>query len=182
MEKIRILIGGAGGQGIITFGRILSYAAINKNLEVSCLPAYGAEMRGGYVYCVVTISGNQEIFSPITSMCDIGIFMNEKSYKMLSGYLKNGATVIINSSLVKNFKGKNFNIIEVKATEIAEELGDIKMANMVVAGVIGYILSKTEFKLKIEDFYCGIEKTMKNHELIELAKKVLKEGWKILKI
>ncbi|MGB9677393.1 MAG: 2-oxoacid:acceptor oxidoreductase family protein, partial [Candidatus Ratteibacteria bacterium] len=69
INKVKIILGGSGGQGILTLGKLFSYAGIKKNYYISCLPTYGAEMRGGYIYCFVIISKKKEIFSPLSESC-----------------------------------------------------------------------------------------------------------------
>jgi len=174
-SKVQIIIGGAGGQGILTTGKVFSYACINKGLEVSCLPAYGAEMRGGYVYCILTISNSEDVFSPITSECDIGIFLNEKSFHMLSSYLKQDALIFLNSSLIEN---KNKNAFEFPATEEAEKLGDVKVANMFFAGLIIPFIKKIFNEFSKEDIFYGIENQIKNKKLKDLSEKAVVKGLK----
>ncbi len=176
-KKIQIVIGGAGGQGVLTMGKVLSYACINRGLEVSCLPAYGAEMRGGYVYCILTISNSEDVFSPISSECDIGIFLNEKSFHMLSSYLKKDALIFLNSSLIKN---KNKNAFEFPATEEAEKLGDGKVANMFFVGALIPFIKKMFNKFRKEDILWGVEKLIRNEKLKDLSKKAIELGLKLL--
>jgi len=176
-SKVQIIIGGAGGQGILTAGKVLSYACIKSGLEVSCLPAYGAEMRGGYVYCILTISNSEDVFSPISSECDVGIFLNEKSFHMLSSYLKQGALIFLNSSLIKN---KNKKAFEFPATEEAEKIGDGKVANMIFVGALTPFIKKMFNKFRKEDILWGVEKLIRNEKLKDLSKKAIERGLKLL--
>jgi 2-oxoglutarate ferredoxin oxidoreductase subunit gamma len=175
---IRIIIGGSGGQGILTFGKLIANACNRKNYFVSSLPTYSAEMRGGYIYTFVTISRNKEIFSPLSESCDIGVFMNDMSYKMLKKYLKEGAYIILNSTLIKN-RNKNEKIIEVPATEIAEKIGDIKIANMVMAGKFIKLINEKFLKFEKKYLISEIEKTISNEETKNLCKIAIEEGYKI---
>ncbi|HOK56932.1 MAG TPA: 2-oxoacid:acceptor oxidoreductase family protein [bacterium] len=179
INKVRIILGGSGGQGILTLGKLLAYAGIKKNYEVSCLPTYGAEMRGGYIYCFVIISKEKDIFSPLTESCDIGVFLNEMSYKMLKKFLKKDAYSILNYSLIKNFK-KNEKVIEIPATEIAEKTGDIRITNMVMAGVVSKLISQKFFDYEKEILINEINKIMEKEEIIKLCEKGIKEGWQYL--
>ena len=172
-NKVQIIIGGAGGQGILTAGKVLSYACIKSGLEVSCLPAYGAEMRVGYVYCILTISNSEDVFSPISSECDVGVFLNEKSFHMLSSYLKQDALIFLNSSLIEN---KNKNAFEFPATEEAEKLGDVKVANMFFAGLIIPFIKKIFNEFSKEDIFYGIESQIKNEKLKDLSEKAVVKG------
>jgi 2-oxoglutarate ferredoxin oxidoreductase subunit gamma len=176
-EKLRVIVGGAGGQGILTLGKVISYAAINRGFEVSCLPTYGAEMRGGYVFCILLITNSGKVFSPLSSVSDIGIFMDAKSFTMLRSYLKEKATVILNTSLIRNVKYKNLKVIEMPITEKAEEMGSIKIANMLIGGRFGNLLNRIFSDFTVEDIYAGIDKVIKKDGLIDLSKKAAKEGW-----
>ncbi|MFN4227820.1 MAG: 2-oxoacid:acceptor oxidoreductase family protein [Candidatus Ratteibacteria bacterium] len=178
-NKVRIILGGSGGQGILTLGKYLSYASIENKCEVTCLPTYGAEMRGGYIYCFVTISKKTEIFSPISKSCDIGVFLNDMSYKMLKKYLKKDSLILLNSSLIKNHK-KNEKVFEIPATEIAEKIGDIRITNMVIAGAISKLISEFFFDFKYSVLISELEKVINNKEAIKLSKFAIKEGYKYL--
>lgn len=180
MKKVRLIIGGSGGQGILSAGKVLSYASIHQNMNVSCLPSYGAEMRGGYVYCTIVIYSSEDIVSPVSAEVDIGVFMEEKSFRMLSRYLKKDAFVILNSSLVKTFKSSGYNIIKIEASKIAEDLGSLKSANMVAAGATGHIINKFFFPFPIESLYYGIAQVFPSKEIIEMSRKSLKAGWEIV--
>ncbi|MCM8818677.1 MAG: 2-oxoacid:acceptor oxidoreductase family protein [Candidatus Omnitrophica bacterium] len=179
IKIVRIIIGGSGGQGILTLGKLLSYAGIKKNYYVCCLPTYGAEMRGGYIYNFVTISKKKEIFSPISESCDIGVFLNEMAYKMLKKYLKKDAYLILNSSLIKTIK-RNEKEIEIPATEIGEKIGDIRITNMVIAGVLSKLITENFFDFKNSLLISEIEKVIGNKELIKLCKLAIKYGWNYL--
>ena len=176
-QIIRILFGGAGGQGILSLGKVLSYAGIKRGLQVSCLAAYGAEMRGGYVYCTVILSTGKDIFSPVTSFADIGIFMNERSIRMLSDYLKDTSYVILNSSLIKNFPQDKFKTYEIEATNIAEKMGDIRVSNMVIGAAALYICQQRFSLFEPEDLNFGISRVISGKKAQELAKKAAAIGW-----
>ncbi|MCM8804149.1 MAG: 2-oxoacid:acceptor oxidoreductase family protein [Candidatus Omnitrophica bacterium] len=180
MDIVRIVLGGSGGQGILTLGRLLSYSAIEKKYEVSCLPTYSAEMRGGYIYCFVTISKKEGIFSPLSENCDIGVFLNDMSYKMLKKYLKKEAFVILNSSLIKNTK-KNEKNIEIPASEIAEEIGDIRITNMVIGGAVSRLITEKFFDFEKEILISQINKVIQDEKNIKLCEDGIKKGWQYLK-
>jgi len=178
-DIIRMIIGGAGGQGVLTLGKLFAISGMKKDLEVLCLPAYGAEMRGGYVYCTVILSKNKEIFSPVISKCDFAIFMNENSYRLLSHFLKEDSYLFVNSSLIKIDK-KN-NIFQLPATHIAEEIGDIRVANMVMAGATFFLLKKFFFPFTVSDLFYGIKNLMHDKKSQEISKKGVIEGWEEMK-
>lgn len=179
-KKVRVIIGGSGGQGILTAGKVLSYAAVHQNMNVTCLPSYGAEMRGGYVYCTIVIYSAEDIVSPVSDETDIGIFMNEDSYRMLKRYLRKNAFLILNTSLIKKSILTGYNTLEIRASEIAENLGSIKTANMVAAGVAGYIINRSFFPFTMKSLYYGIEQVFSSSkETVEMSKKSLEAGWNI---
>ena len=178
-----MVIGGAGGQGILTLGRVLSYAGIDRNLEVSCLPAYGAEMRGGYVYCIIVFSGGNKVLSPVISKTDIGVFMNEKSFMMLSSYVKKGCCLFLNSSLVKKTTAgnKEIELFEISASETAEEIGSLKVANMIMAGAIVYLINEKFFPLRLENLLFGLKEVIKDKKLYGISEKAASIGWNLMR-
>ncbi|MGB9677417.1 MAG: 2-oxoacid:acceptor oxidoreductase family protein [Candidatus Ratteibacteria bacterium] len=178
MEKVKILLGGSGGQGILTLGRLISYASLKKNYQVSCLPTYSAEMRGGYIYCFVTISKRKEIFSPLSESCDIGLFLNELSYEMLKKYLKKESFIILNSTLIKKkLNKKNSIIFEIPATEIAEKIGDGRITNMVAAGFLSKLITENFFYFDKELLIGEIGKIIKEEDVLNLSIRGIEEGW-----
>lgn len=179
MDIVKILLGGSGGQGILTLGRLLSYGAVKKKYNVSCLPTYGAEMRGGYIYCFVTISKKRDVFSPLSESCDIGVFLNDMSYKMLKKYFKKESFIILNSSLIKKYK-KNEREIEIPATEIAENIGDIRITNMVIGGVISRLITEKFFDFEKEILISQINKIIEDEKNIKLCEVGIKKGWQYL--
>jgi len=175
----KIVLGGSGGQGIITLGRILAYVGLSKRLNVSFLPAYGAEMRGGYVYNMLSFSTGQ-LVSPVISQADFGIFMNENSLQMLKQYLKNGAWCLWNSSLIKPGRETRNNDIGIPATEVAEKIGNIKIANMVMLGGLLRILEKYGFPAREKDIACGVKETIKEQKNVSLNMLAVSEGKRLV--
>ena len=135
----RIIIAGAGGQGIMVLGRVLAEAAMKENKFVTWLPAYGAEVRGGTAYCMVIIS-TQEIGSPFIDKADTLIIMNQPSLGKFKNRLSKKGLLIANSSLVKITTQTNSGLLKQPFTDIAVDLGNIKVANMVAVGC--YVASK----------------------------------------
>lgn len=132
----RIIIGGSGGQGIVTLSKLLAIAGMNEGRAVSCYPIYGAEMRGGYAFATVIIS-ETEIPSPIVSKADLGIFLEPFAYEFLGPTVKQGGVLVINADLVKPKSEKKRRIFSVSADSIAHrEVGDRRTANMVAAGFL----------------------------------------------
>lgn len=131
----RIIIAGAGGQGIMLMGKVLAEAAMRLDKYVTWLPSYGAEVRGGAAHCMVTIS-DTEIGSPYIEKADTLIVMNDPSLRKFKNRIKNKGLLMMNSSLARSDKGLNKGIHLVKHpfTGIAIKLGNIKVANMVALG------------------------------------------------
>ncbi len=176
-HRVRIIAGGVGGQGILTLGKMMSYAAIHARLQVSCLATYGAEMRGGYVYCMIVISPSMTSFSPVSAEGDLGVFLDRKAYNQLSDYLKEGATAIINSSLIGKISKKGLKTLRVPASEKSEELGDIRAANMIAAGALGYMINKNFYRFGKSSLYYGLSNVVKNPSIIDLSRRAIDDGW-----
>ena len=154
----KIIIAGFGGQGVMSLGQMLAYSGMNEDKEVSWLPSYGPEMRGGTANCQVIIS-DEEIAAPIISMADTVIAMNLPSLDKFEERVKKGGNLFINSSLIeKKATRDDINVYYIKANETAVEIGNSKVAGMVVMGSY----------LKITDI-------VKTETLIEALKKVLGE-------
>ena len=152
----KIIIAGFGGQGVMSMGQMLAYSGMNENKEVSWLPSYGPEMRGGTANCQVIVS-DEEIAAPIISMADTVIAMNLPSLDKFEDRVKKGGNLFINSSLIERKTNRDdINVYYINANEIAVELGNSKVAGMVVLGAY----------LKITD-------VVKKSTLIEALKKVL---------
>ncbi|MCL2322911.1 MAG: 2-oxoacid:acceptor oxidoreductase family protein [Oscillospiraceae bacterium] len=130
----RLIFSGFGGQGILTLGQVVAIMAMNKGENVTWMPSYGAEMRGGTANCSVIISDNL-IGSPIVSNnITTLIAMNNPSFDKFIDRVSLDGNVIVNTSMVKNFKSDKVKIYEVDATNMASKLGNIKVQNMVMLG------------------------------------------------
>lgn len=129
----RIIIAGSGGQGIMLIGKVLAQAAMEDGLQVTWLPAYGAEVRGGTAHCMVIISDKQ-IGSPRVEEAETIIILNQLSLIKFKPRLKKDGLLIVNSSLVK--AAGSSKILGYPFTEIAIRIGNIKVANMVALGCL----------------------------------------------
>jgi 2-oxoglutarate ferredoxin oxidoreductase subunit gamma len=129
-----VIMAGFGGQGIVSGGIMLAYCGMVDGLNVTFFPAYGAEMRGGTANCSVVLS-TDPVASPVVGQPDSILVMNEPSLAKFESTLKPGGKLFLNTSLVVSRpKRKDVEVIEVPANDIAEELGNIKCANMVMLG------------------------------------------------
>lgn len=131
----KVIMAGFGGQGIMAIGKILAYAGMLEHKEVSWVPSYGPEMRGGTANCS-TIVSDKPIGSPIiTDDATSAIIMNQPSLDKFEKDVIPGGKIIINSSLIdKKVSRTDVDAYYVKANEIAIELGNAKAANMVMLG------------------------------------------------
>jgi len=130
-----VIIAGFGGQGIILAGKLLAQTAMKAGKEVTYMPAYGAEVRGGTSNCTVIIA-DSPIASPLAAKPDSLIIMNKASLNKFAARLKNGGLLIMNSSLIDSEpqSSQTIDIVAVPADELAVELGNPKAANMVALG------------------------------------------------
>jgi 2-oxoglutarate ferredoxin oxidoreductase subunit gamma len=137
MATKRIFIAGFGGQGILLIGQMLASAAMLEGREVSWMPAYGPEMRGGTANCTVVIS-DKPIASPIVTAVDVLLAMNGSSLDKFSELVVPGGTIIVNSGIIsKKVERTDVHAIYVDCNFIAREiLGNEKVANVVMLGAL----------------------------------------------
>jgi len=129
-----IIISGFGGQGVLFAGQLLAYAGMDAGKQVTWIPSYGPEMRGGTANCTVIIS-NDPIGAPIVAAPDVAIVLNQPSYDKYEPLLKPEGLLVVNSSIVDvDSMRTDIEIVHIPANRIAEEYGTIKMLNMAVIG------------------------------------------------
>ena len=129
-----VIMAGSGGQGIMFAGTLLAHAAMEEGLNVTYFPSYGAEMRGGTANCAVIISV-ENIGSPVVTNPSALLAMNEGSLERFASKVKKGGLIIVNSSLSKKeMRIDGVEVSKIPATELAEKLGDSRVANMVILG------------------------------------------------
>lgn len=170
-----VFISGFGGQGILLAGQLLAEAAMEKGLEVTFFPSYGVEMRGGTARCTVILS-DEEIGSPIVDTPGCVIAMNQPSLLRYQDSVVDGGLFIVNSSLAK-MEDITRNGIEVRGVPISElaiELGNARLANMVALGAMAHysgVISPQEIAGSL-----GAVISQRNRELIPLNEKAIFEG------
>lgn len=129
-----VLIAGFGGQGVLFIGQLFANACMNEGLNVTWFPAYGAEMRGGTVNCTVCMSDEEVACAYVDKPSNV-IALNGPSFDRFEDQIKAGGTMVVNSSLVKaQPKRTDITYKFVPMTEIASDLGNQKMANIVSLG------------------------------------------------
>lgn len=170
--QTEIITAGFGGQGVLFTGQLLTYAAMDEGREVTWIPSYGPEMRGGTANCTVVIS-DEEIGSPMVSDPQAVIAMNLPSLDKYEGKVRPGGVLVVNESMVdRAVSRQDIKVVMVKANEIAEELGDKRMMNMVLLGAL--IANLPVIPLQ------AIEKALAGH-LPERHHKMLPKNYEALK-
>ena len=141
MEK-QFLIAGFGGQGVLLIGQLIAKAAMREDYEVSWMPSYGPEMRGGEANCAVVIS-DEEIGSPLVTEPPVLVAMNKPSLTKFMPKMAPGGILLYNASLIEDVELRDdVTVIPVPCNQIAEELGNQRTANMVM---LGAVLGATKF-------------------------------------
>ena len=166
---------GFGGQGIMLMGQIMAQAAMQQGYEVVWIPSYGPEMRGGTAYCTVVIS-DRPIGSPIIRNPKHLVAMNRPSLEKFAPSVKSGGTIFINSSIISIDAGRDdVDVVKVPIIEIAKELGNVKVANIIALAAFVSRSQVVDFELLRE----AVKAKFANKEkLIPLNMKALEEGKK----
>lgn len=176
MEE-KIIIAGSGGQGVLTLGLFLCNVAIAEGRNVTWLPSYGAEKRGGFSFCNVIIS-DDEIFSPVVDKPTTLIVFDRRAYEIYKNKIEEYTIYIENSSLVQSedIKGKK---VSIPASDLAKNLNFIKGTNMVIAGV--YSMTVNIFKKEI--YFKVMEEMLKGkkNEIVEKNFQAFNQGVKYIK-
>jgi len=172
----KTFMAGFGGQGIISLGMLWVYCGMKEGQEVTFFPFYGAEKRGGVARASVIVSSS-EIASPLVTTPDSAIVMNLDSLPLCEECLKPNGIMLVNSSLVKvETKRKDVRVIKVPCNEIAEKIGDVKIANMVMMGA----LSKATGAVKLDKLEAVLKTFFpeSKHKFIPMNMKAIEEGMK----
>lgn len=178
MQK-EIIVAGFGGQGVLFAGQILAYTAMDIGKEVTWIPSYGPEMRGGTANCTVVIS-DEEIGSPLVAHHAAGILLNLPSYDKYEPMIQSNGVVVVNTSMVDRGPVRgDLKQILVDANRIAEDLGDRKLTNMVTVGALLYQLPE----MTLDDVKRSLEAHLpqRHHRLLPNNYKALDQGYAIAK-
>ena len=173
-----IIIAGFGGQGVLSMGKILAYSGIMQNQEVSWMPSYGPEMRGGTANVTVIVS-DERISSPILRAYDTAIILNQQSMDKFEDSVRPGGTLLYDpNGISKHPSRKDINIYRVEGAKKAAEMGNTKIFNMIVLGA--YL--KIKPIVKMENVIKGIKKSLpeRHHKLLPLNEDAVKQGTKIV--
>ena len=130
----KVIIAGFGGQGVLSLGQFIAYAAIKDDKNVTWLPSYGPEMRGGTSNCSVVVS-DKEVASPIIPAPDVLIAMNKPSLAKFKDSVAPNGIILVNSSLIEDkVERKDVKVFYIPANDIGAEAGNAKTANIVMLG------------------------------------------------
>jgi 2-oxoglutarate ferredoxin oxidoreductase subunit gamma len=174
---IKTVFAGFGGQGVLSMGLSLAQAAMLEGKNVTYLPSYGAEVRGGTANCTVAVS-DEEIASPVASSPDFVVAMNQPSLVRFQNQIQSGGVLFINSSLIEaEILRGDIEIVRVPANSIAEELGSPKSANMVMLGAFTKKSNLVSIASVIEELKSTLKKKQK---LIAINQKALMAGYDLV--
>lgn len=169
-----VLVSGFGGQGVMSIGTFLAQAGMAEDLNVSWYPSYGPEMRGGTANCSVVI-GETEIISPVVLEPTELIAMNQPSLDKFEDTVQSGGIIFVNTSVVDGkVEREDVTAVYVPAVDIATELGNTRVANMVMLGA--YIEATGALKMETMEGLLGEMFKGKKASLIDLNKEALQRG------
>ena len=172
----KIIIAGFGGQGVLSMGKILAYSGIMQDQEVSWMPSYGPEMRGGTANVTVIVS-DERISSPTLTRFDTAIILNQQSMDKFEESVKPGGVLIYDpNGILHPPKRKDISIYTVEGAKLAAEMGNTKIFNMIVLGA--YL--KVKPIVKLENVIRGLKKSLPDryHKLIPLNEDAITMGMK----
>jgi len=173
-----IIIAGFGGQGVLSMGKIMAYSGVMQDMEVSWMPSYGPEMRGGTANVIVILS-SERISSPIIKHFDTAIILNQQSLDKFENSVKPGGMLIYDSNgITRHPVRKDITIYRVDAVEEAGKMNSSKTFNMIVLG--GFL--KIKPVIKLENVIKGLKKSLpeRYHNLIPMNEKALQRGMEII--
>lgn len=179
MKTEEIIISGFGGQGVLSMGKILAYSALMEGKEVTWMPAYGPEQRGGTANVTVIIS-DERISSPILSTYDTAIILNQPSMAKFESKVKPGGTIIYDGyGISQPPTRKDIKVYRIDAMDAAAEMNNMKAFNMIVLGG----LLKLRPMVSIESVLKGLRKTLpeRHHHLIPMNEEAIRKGMEIIR-
>ncbi len=172
-----IIVSGFGGQGVLFAGQVLAYTGMDHGKEVTWIPSYGPEMRGGTASCTVIIS-DEEIGGPIVAQPSIALAMNLPSFEKYEPLVQSGGLLVVNSAIVEvRSERTDIDVVYVNANGIATEHGSVKMMNMAILGAM--VGKRPLFPLSdmFESLEAHLPKT--KHHLLDANYKVMQAGFDV---
>lgn len=172
-QMTKFVFAGFGGQGVLFIGKVTAQAAMLAQKHVTWIPSYGPEMRGGTANCSVIVS-EKKIGSPTVTQPDIAVVMNMASYQKYLNLVAPGGILFANSSIIPELTGRDdIRIVRVPVNDIAHELGNDKVANIVMLGAMQALAPVIPEKAMDQAL---LELAGKKPELAELNTRALKTG------
>ena len=168
------IMAGFGGQGLLFSGKVLAHAALIEDKELSWLPSYGPEMRGGTCNCSVIVS-DDPVGSPIIAHPNVLMVMNEPSLDKFEDAVAPGGTVFVDSSLIaRKVKRTDVSVVYIPATQMAKEMEALSLANMIILGAIVEKLHVVKWETMVEALKHTISARKAN--LLDLNLKAIEKG------
>ena len=169
------IIAGFGGQGVMLMGNILAYAAMREKKRVTYMPVYGVEMRGGTANCTVVISDG-EIGSPVIHRPVSVVAMNLPSLEKFGPRVKKGGLLVVNTSLIpeKEVTFKGIELLMVPTRELALEVGNERLTNMVILGAIVQKCGLIALKSLKKALYPALD--LRYHKMIPMNEEAIERG------
>ena len=177
--KEEIIIAGFGGQGVLSMGKILAYAGLLDGLEVSWMPSYGPEQRGGTANVTVILSDDR-ISSPVLDRYDTAVILNQQSLDRFESKVKPGGTLIYDPYGIHRLPERtDINIVRVNAMEATFEMKSAKTYNMLLLGALLGVRNL----VPIESVMKGLKKTLpeRHHHLLDLNREAINHGLSLVK-
>jgi len=175
---IKTIFSGFGGQGVIMMGYLLAMAGMYDEKNVTCLPSYGAEVRGGTANCTVVIS-TEEIASPVASEPEFAVLMNNPAFLLYQNQVQSGGTIFLNSSMIESIPIRgDLEIFQIPINDLAKSLHEDRVANMVMLGAFirkSAVISLETMNRAVKDAF-----TNKNPSILKLNRQALLLGYDYL--
>ena len=175
---IKAVFSGFGGQGVIMMGYLLATGGMYEGKNVTCLPSYGAEVRGGTANCTVVLS-TEEIASPVASEPEFAVLMNNPSLFRFQNQVQSGGSIFLNSSMIeaRPIRG-DLEIYEIPVNDLAKQLKADKATNMIM---LGAFIKKSEV-VSLETMNHVLKDTFgnRNPAILKLNKSALQSGYDYL--
>ncbi len=167
---------GFGGQGALFAGQVLTYAAMDTGRHVTWIPSYGPEMRGGVARCTVIVS-DEEIGSPIVRNPDVAVVFNNPSLERFQTEIRSGGLMVVNSSMINvPAERSDIRVLQIAGGEIAIELGDVRMTNMVLLGAM--LAANSIVELSAAEQALRDHLPVRKQHLVEPNIEVLRRGYR----
>jgi 2-oxoglutarate ferredoxin oxidoreductase subunit gamma len=169
-----IIFSGFGGQGALFAGQLLAYAALDSGLHVTWIPSYGPEMRGGTAHCTVVVS-DEPIGSPLVRHPQSAVALNLPSFEKYEELVKEGGLLVYNESLVPAKPSRaGVRFVPVPANDIAEALGNVRMANVVLLGA--YLVATDILPLQTVEAALDLHLGARQRKFLDANKEALRRG------